>query len=172
MPIARLSATKVGINLGFLSISSNWEIDDVQKKASWEMYVELVTRITTAPLHKEEGLLREALTSLYSLFGTTREILKKYGPAIAKPGNPEDITFGHLAVAILNKIVRPVLAKWHPVLTDWEAQKPENKSTTDHEKAWVHNDALRAEINQIREQLIEYADVLAEVAGVARLTGE
>jgi hypothetical protein len=170
MPVAKLSKTKFGINLGFLSIDSEWEIDDLQRKAAWEMYVELATRITTAPLLPGEGLLREALSSLYSLFATTREILKKHGPAIATPGNPDDTTFGHLAVAILNKVIRPVLAKWHPLLKDWEDQRPAGVSMTAHEAAWPDNETLRAELNRIRERLMEYADVLAEVSGVARLT--
>lgn len=170
MAIAKLSKTKFGINLGFLAIDAEWELDEVQKKAAWEMYVELATRITTAPLLPGEGLLREALTSLYSLFGTTREILKKHGPSIAIPGNPDDITFGHLAVAILNKVLRPVLAKWHPLLKDWEDQRAAGVSVTAHEAAWPDNEALRQELNRIRERLMEYADVLAEVSGVARLT--
>ena len=38
------------------------------------MYIELVTRIAVIELRPEEGLLREALSSLYSLFDTTRKI--------------------------------------------------------------------------------------------------
>ncbi|MEZ4776831.1 MAG: hypothetical protein R3D00_26890 [Bacteroidia bacterium] len=170
MTLVKLSKTKFGINLGFLSIDSEWEIDETQKNASWEMYVELITRISTAPLEPGEGLLREALSSLYSLFGTTREILRKYGPPIATPGNPDDITFGHLAVAILNKVLRPVLAKWHPQLKDWEDHRPKDLSVTAHEAAWPQNEALRSEINKIRGRLMEYANVLAEVSGVAKLT--
>jgi hypothetical protein len=168
MATARLSQSKISVNLGFLSIDTTWQVDELQKKAAWEMYVELVTRITTAPLKSEEGLLREALSSLYSLFGTTREILKKYGPEIASPANPKDTTFGHLAVAILNKVLRPLLAKWHPRLTDWEARKTLGQSTTEHELAWEHNAALRADIQLVQARLLEYADVLAEVSGVAK----
>ncbi len=76
MAIAKLSSTKFKVNLGFLAVETNWEIDEIQKKAAWEMYVELATRITTAELQKGEGLLREALNSLYSIFATTRGILK------------------------------------------------------------------------------------------------
>ncbi|MEM7656337.1 MAG: hypothetical protein AAF399_09435 [Bacteroidota bacterium] len=170
MGIARLSNTKFSVNLGFLKVDTTWEIDELQKKAAWEMYVELATRITTAPLQEHEGLLREALTSYYSMFETTRKILKTYGPELATPASPKDTTFGHLAVAILNQVLRPLLAKWHPLLTDWEARRPQNQSTTEHELAWEHNVALRTEINEVRERLMEYADVLAAVSGVAKLT--
>jgi hypothetical protein len=62
-------------------IGGGWEPDESEIKAAWELYVELVTRISIVELQPEQGLLREALSSLYSLFGTTREILRKYGPA-------------------------------------------------------------------------------------------
>lgn len=77
MAIAKLSSNKFKVNLGFLSIESTWEIAEIQKQAAWEMYVELATRITTSELQNREGLLREALTSLYSIFATTRGILRK-----------------------------------------------------------------------------------------------
>jgi len=59
------------------------------------MYVELVTRISVAELRHGEGLLHEALSSLYSLFDTTREILREYGPSIARPKGKDNISFGY-----------------------------------------------------------------------------
>lgn len=169
MTIAKLSETKFKVNLGFLELETTWEIDEPQQNAAWEMYVELATRITTAELKENEGLLREALNSLHSLFGITRELLKKYGPQIATAANPDDTTFGHLAVNILNRILRPVLAKWHPELLDWEQRKPVKKTTIEHEAEWELNGDLRNELNTIRIQLIEYANVLGTVSGVANL---
>lgn len=169
MSYTRLSSTKLKVNLGFLSIESNWEIDEIQRKAAWEMYVELVTRITTFELKDGEGILREALNSLHSIFGTSREILKRYGPAIATPSNPKDTTFGHLVIAILNKIIRPILTKWHPLLLDWEQTHPNKDRLTDHENKWPHNKELREELNLVRVQLTEYANVLGEVSGVSNL---
>ncbi|RPH30305.1 MAG: hypothetical protein EHM93_16000 [Bacteroidales bacterium] len=169
MSIAKLTETKFKINLGFLELESTWEIDEIQKKASWEMYVELATRITTAELKENEGLLRETLSSLYPLFGITRELLKRYGPHIATPTNPNDTTFGHLAVNILNKIIRPVLAKWHPLLLDWEQRKPIEKTVTQHESEWTQNENLRNELNRIRKILIEYANILGAVSEVPNL---
>ena len=169
MAIAKLSETKFKINLGFLELETTWEIDELQKNAAWEMYVELATRITTAKLNENDGLLREALTSLNSLFATTRELLKRCGPYIATPANPDDTTLGHLAVNILNRVLRPVLAKWHPILLDWEQQKLVNKTTKQHESEWEYNEELRGILNEVREQLIEYANLLGTVSGVANL---
>ncbi len=110
------------------------------------------------------------MTSLYSLFGTTREVLRKYGPAIAKaPGKSTDPTFGHLAVALLNKVIRPLLAKWHPMLKDYEDLRPQGVSVTEHERKWSKAAELRKNLNDTRLQIVEYANVLAEVAEVSPL---
>ena len=109
--MANLDGVEVGLHLGIFEVKGKWKPDEGQKKAAWEMYVELVTRISVAELHEDEGLLREALSSLYSLFITTRTILRQYGPSVAKPHDGSDLSFGFLAVAILNGVLRPVLAK-------------------------------------------------------------
>src|SRR5438876_4543781 len=57
---------------------------DVERRAAWKLYVELNTRIATQPLRPSEGLLREALSSLYAIFGITRDILKEAGPGVAR----------------------------------------------------------------------------------------
>jgi hypothetical protein len=60
------------------------------------MYVELITRISVVELKPGEGLLREALSSLYTLFDTTRMILRKYGPSVAQPKGKDKLSFGYL----------------------------------------------------------------------------
>lgn len=117
-------------------VAGTWEPDEDERRAAWEMYVELVTRISVVELRPDEGLLREALSSLYSVFDTTRKILRQYGPGIAQPKGQGSLSFGYLAVAILNGVLRPVLAQWHPLLLDYEATRPEGVSTTQHEQAW------------------------------------
>ncbi|PAZ15404.1 hypothetical protein CLM62_13375 [Streptomyces sp. SA15] len=39
-----------------------------------------------------EGFLREALSSLYTFFTTTREILRRYGPDVAPPLAPGHVS--------------------------------------------------------------------------------
>jgi len=73
---------KVSVSLPFGIGSAEWEADPTERRAAWSLYVELVTRVAVQPLETDQGLLREALTSLYSLFGTTREILKDAGPDV------------------------------------------------------------------------------------------
>src|ERR671939_642463 len=113
MPLKQL---KVKIGIPYIGdVEGTWEPDESERRAAWEMYVELVTRISVVELQPGEGVLGEALSSLYTLFGSTRDILRKYGPSVAEPKGKGNLSFGYLAVAILNGALRPVLAKWHPL---------------------------------------------------------
>jgi hypothetical protein len=166
---AKLSKVKVSLNLPFIGkVEGTWEADVRQQEAAWEMYVELVTRISIIRLKPEEGLLREALSSLHSLFGSTREILRRHGAAVAKP-HKGDMSFGYLSIAILNTVLRPLLARWHPELARYEGQRPESTSLVDHERAWEYSAELREAVEGARQVLLEYADYLAAVAGVPSL---
>ncbi|HXY86856.1 MAG TPA: hypothetical protein VEG44_00285 [Candidatus Acidoferrales bacterium] len=163
---------KVGLNLGILTIQGEWVPDKEEQMAAWEMYVELVTRISVAELKEDEGLLREALSSLYTLFGTTRQILRQHGPSVAQPKDKSELSFGYLAVAILNRELRPVLAKWHPLLCDYENAKPEGVSQLEHERKWEQAQELRKILNETRLVLVDYANLLAEAAKVPSLIVE
>jgi hypothetical protein len=168
--MVKLTGVKVNLNLPYIvGVEGTWEPDESERKAAWEMYVELITRISVAELKSDEGLLREALSSLHTLFGTTRAILRKYGPSIAQPKGEGDLSFGYLAVAILNVVLRPVLAKWHPLLLDYESTRSASDSPLDHEREWEQHDELRQVLNDVRTNLIEYTNLLAEVAEVPLL---
>jgi hypothetical protein len=168
MPISK--EIKVKIKLPFIGeIEGCWQPDENDEKAAWELYVELITRISIVELKPNEGLLREALSSLYSVFATTREILKKYGASIARFKDESPISFGYLAIAVINTVLRPVLAKWHPLLLDYESKKTKDISQVEHENLWDRNQELRTELNQVRHILVEYAKILAEVAKVPLL---
>ncbi len=133
------------------------------------MYVELITRISIEELQVNEGLLRETLSSRYSLFNTTRGILRKYGPVVAQSHGEGTISFGYLAVAILNTVLRPTLSAWHPLLLDYESTKEREASPLEHERHWDKSVELRNDLNNVRNILTSYANVLAEVAGVPSL---
>ena len=161
----------VKLNLRVLEISGTWEPNDAERRAAWEVYVELVTRVSAVPLRADEGLLREALTSMYSLFATTRDVLRRHGPEVAEPKRNGQYNFGYLAVAMLNFGVRPLLARWHPALEDWENQRPADRSRRDHERLWSQSDEFRAALTDTRRILTAYADLLAGACGVPNLLG-
>jgi hypothetical protein len=153
---------KVSVSLPFGIGSAEWEADKTERRAAWSLYVELVTRIAVEPLAEEEGLLREALNSLYSLFGTTREILKEAGPDVGASHS----SVGGIAIAVLNRGLRPFLAKWHPRLQVWESKRPVDVSPAEHEQKWSDTLELRKELEVLRGNLYQYSLALADIAGI------
>ncbi|MBD2243309.1 hypothetical protein [Nostoc sp. FACHB-888] len=158
----RVSLETVSVSLPFGIGSMSWKVDTTQKKAAWSLYVELVTRIAVQPLEVDQGLVREAMNSLYSLFGTTREVLKAAGPDV---GASRD-SVGGIAIAVLNNGLRPFLPKWHPLLQAWEARRPVGVSPKEHEQSWSEEPKLRSELEALRGGLEDYAKALAVIAGV------
>lgn len=153
---------KVSVSFPFGLGSAEWEADSTQRRAAWALYVELVTRVAVQELANDAGLLREAMNSQYTLFGTTREILREAGPNV---GASRD-SVGGLAISVLNQGLRPFLTKWHPRLQIWEAQRPNEKSPKEHEQAWSEEPVLRLELTTLKGELEVYAQALAKVAGV------
>jgi hypothetical protein len=154
--------THITVSLPFGIGSASWEADPTERNAAWELYVELVTRVAVQSLNPQEGLVREAMNSLYSLFGSTREILRKAGPNV---GASHD-SVGGIAIAVLNNGLRPFLSKWHPLLLEWEEQKAVGVSPQAHEKAWDKELIARGELDALRQDLEQYSNALAEIAGV------
>ncbi len=167
--MAILKDIKVDLKLGIFNIQGTWSADASEQKAAWELYVELITRIAVVKLKPNEGMLREALNSLQSLFPTTREILRKHGFKIASAKKKNGISLGFIAVAILNKIIRPLLAKWHPLLHDYEHQRKKRISALKHEQKWKRQKELRNEINKARKILVKYANILEQVIKIPSL---
>lgn len=164
----RPKEVEIGLDLKFFSIKGTWDPNDAERRAAWELYVELITRISVVPL--QNGIVREALTSLHSLFAATREILRRYGPDVAEPKRDGEYNFGYLAVAMLNFVLRPLLSYWHPALQSWEAQRASEVSLGEHEAAWEQISKLREDVESTRQDLLKYATVLATACGVPELS--
>ena len=134
----------LSINAGFLNATISFK--DADRAAAWDMYIELLTRVTTQYLEPGHGDEKAALTSFYSIFGLTREIIKKNGP--------ECINFAKIAIVILNQIIRPFTAKWHKLSLanafDDEAQC----------------EIFRQEMGQLQLTLRKYTSILADIANV------
>ena len=159
----------VELNLGVLKISTKWNPTQEERKAAWELYVELVTRISVAPLGKDEGSDREALSSLYELFQSTRKVLKSYGPDIAIGNQNAKTTVAYIAIGFLNCGLRPFLSKWHISLEEHEKSYKPGTSTVLHDKSWSSHDLFRKELEELRPELAQYANCLADGAGVPRI---
>ncbi len=140
--------TSLKITPPFLEME--WSPSEPDKDAAWALYIELLTRITTQPLSDTDGDEKVALDSVYSLFPTTREIIKEYGRGC--------IEFTKLAVVVLNQVVRPFTAKWHRISLNDGFSDPDTTAL------------FRAELQQLQRTLVTYAGMLAEMAGVENLT--
>lgn len=142
------SMTSLKINAPFLEME--WKPSDYDKNAAWELYIELLTRITTQHLPPEYGDEETALKSIYSLFGLTREVIKRQGRHC--------IDFTKIAIVILNQVVRPFTAKWHKLSIE--------KAFDDIEQCKV----FRKELAALQTILRTYTKMLANMAGVEDLT--
>ncbi len=86
--------------------SKEWNPTAADKSAAWQLYTEVRSRITTQPLAYRDGDEETALTSIYNIFGLTREAIKKHEGCAH---------FATLAINVLNVHIRPFTAKWHKV---------------------------------------------------------
>ena len=132
------------------------------RRVAWKIFIETLTRVTTQPLGLEDGSLRDALTSLYSLFGATRDLLKNMPPS--KPTSK--ITVEMLAIKMLNEELRPFLSKWHIQLKKFESANP-----TAPESEWPQNVDCRKELEILRKRLIKYTTAFGELADVRNVAG-
>jgi hypothetical protein len=130
------------------------------RKVAWKIFIEIMTRVATQPLGPQEGLLREAFSSLYSIFLSIRELLKTTEPARPTAGPTVEM----FAFRMLNKEIRPFLAKWHPELKRFEQTTPPQPET-----AWEHNNICRGELRQLQDRLVEYGHAFGKLADVKRL---
>jgi hypothetical protein len=142
------SMTSLKIKAPFLE--ANWQPKDEDKDAAWELYIELLTRITTQPLPKEHGDEATALESVHKLFELTRNVIKSHGR--------QCIEFTKIAIVILNQKVRPFTAKWHKLMLEGKFEDTQ------------HTIQFRTELNQLQKALRIYTKMLAEMASVEDLT--
>ena len=138
----------IELSVGFAGVEIR--ITEIARNAAWELYVEMLTRIVTQPLPSRDGDDKTALDSVYSLFPTTREILRRYGPRA--------VEFGKIAIPVLNQQVRPFTARWHRLSLqgafDDDARRRE----------------FRAELKDLQARLRDYNHMLADIAGVEDMT--
>lgn len=136
------------INFGFLE--GEFAPQDPDRAAAWELYVELLTRVTTQYLAPEDGDEKTALDSVHAIFPLTREILRRRGSGCGE--------FAKLAIPVLNQIIRPFTAKWHRLSLAG--------AFGDRERCRE----FRAELSALQPQLRDYTRALSAMAAVEDLT--
>lgn len=140
--------TSLKIKAPFLEME--WNPAEADRDAAWELYIELLTRVTTQGLADSDGDEKTALDSVYSLFPVTRLIIKQQGR--------DCFEFTKLAVVVLNQIIRPFTAKWHRISVRGGFS---NTQTCQQ---------FRDELAELQGFLRKYTQMLADMAGVDDLT--
>lgn len=138
------SMTSLKISAPFLEM--DWAPKDADKDAAWELYIELLTRISTQPLPRKHGDEAMALNSIYSLFATTRDVIKRHGRQCSE--------FTKIAVVILNQKIRPFTAKWNKNSSAGEFSQP------------AQCEEFRKELEELRRTLAIYTQMLGQMSGV------
>jgi len=146
--LSKMKIEGLTIKAGFLDI--DFDFSDKDKAAAWDLYVELLTRVSTQPLAPNEGDEATALGSLFQLFDISRDIMKKYGRS--------SIEFTKIAVVVLNHVIRPFTAKWQDLILSGAFSDPQNIAL------------FRSELIDIQQNMKTYTQMLAEMAGVEDIT--
>jgi len=136
------------INAKFLELELKFE--EADKKAAWELYIELITRTTTQHLPVEHGIEITALESVHKIFDLTRVIIKENGRKCFE--------FTKIAIVVLNQVIRPFTAKWH---------KLSSEGAFDDKKQC---EKFRKELASLQVDLRKYTQMLSDMAGVEDLT--
>jgi hypothetical protein len=162
MAMAKLS--KVSVSLPFGIGALEWQPDEVEARAAWMLYIELVTRIAIQPIDPQRSSAREALNSLYKLFDLTRETLKEAGPNVGISPN----SVGGIAIAVLNDGLRPFLSNWHINYSAWAARANPGGATAPNEADWPDRDDFYRGLDSLQAALRKYNDALLQIASTAK----
>jgi hypothetical protein len=155
-----------GIPLPKIAFKGKITPDDTERNFAWTIYVELATRIALVGLGQDEGSLREALSSYYAAFTAIRAELLKAGPLIGRRARGDQLPIAGTVLWMLNGVMRPVLAKWHPRLTRWEESRPPETGAFTHEAMWQDAPELRRDLRLARDQIEPFARMLEALCGV------
>ncbi|WP_415949136.1 TIR domain-containing protein [Streptomyces sp. KLOTTS4A1] len=137
-------------------------VSEAERMAAFDLQIELVSRVGVQQLPVGSGSLREALSSLHSLFPFTRGTLQRYSIGLRLPA-PGSVPA--LADRLLNEILRPFLSEWHPRLLAWEARRAPSTGPVDHERAWDQAPALRSALDELQRPLQDLTSELAAISG-------
>lgn len=146
-----------------------WEPNDAERRAAWEPYAELLTRVSVVPLREDEGLLPEALSARTPSSPPHGRYCANAAPRLPSPRRTVNKTSATWPLRCSNYGIRPLLAHRHPALEDWECRRPADRSRGAHENAWTRAGGLRSALEEARTLLTAYPDLLASACGVPNL---
>lgn len=111
--------------------------------AAHQFLTELRTRISTQPLAYQHGVEARALESMWEVFTHARDAIKK---------NPGCEKFARRTTHVLNRVIRPLTAKWHRALVEGRLDGRDGA------------DEFRGELRAVQEKLHKFARALHQMA--------
>ena len=139
-----------GLKIKAPFLEMEWHPQEADRKAAWELYTELLTRITAETVNPDYADEEAALQSIYSIFPLTRDIIRRHGR--------ECFEFTKIAVLILNQVIRPFTSKWHKLQLAGALHNMANCKS------------FREELAVLQTKLRNYTKMLSDMAGVEDLT--
>ena len=138
------------LKISTVFLEMKWSPKDPDRDAAWELYAELLTRVTTQTLYAGQGEEQAALQSVYTIFPITRDIMRRHGRQATE--------FTKIAVVVLNQVIRPFTSKWH------------DRSRADAFESPDLCREFREDLARLQPKLIAYSHMLSDMAGVEDLT--
>lgn len=158
------------INLGFIQVGG--ELTDDDRQCAWELYTEIVTRLSVYGKigfikSIEEGfsgeIYSESMESMFAFFRECRGIMKKF--PVGKLENVNQYHLGIFIHEILNKILRPFLEKWQGNYRHWyekERVNHTNLTPFDIQVLFPDRDKMLSEWSDLRFTMKAIAERLAK----------
>ena len=121
MPV--FSKGSFSVNLGIVSIGG--ELSEEDRQCAWELYCELVSRVSLMGKEDKRGELvftgeiyDQSLDSLYGFFREARALMRRYPVGRVAAGGAQD-HLGFFIAALLEVVIRPFLEKWQASYRHW-----------------------------------------------------
>ena len=152
-PFKRVDSQSLAVRLSFpgtASVSWTATFKNADKLVAWELYIEMATTVVTQPLGDTSGDEQSALDSLYSIFATTREVLRRHGPSANE--------CSRVSITMLNQAIRPFTAKWHSESLSGAFAEDSKRQQ------------FRTELAELQDHLQNYIEQLRKIAGVTAVT--
>lgn len=164
--IRNFKPSECSVSIPGFEIKGTLQYFSRDQEVAWKMYIELATRVSGNELEPNTGLIRETMNSLYTVFGIMREILKNSGLELTRvPAKGVNYTVASLLLDVMNKHLRPFLAKWHPLLLAQEKKFPADDSQTKKEESWGDPGMqCREDLKKLQIGIREYVETLKKIS--------
>jgi hypothetical protein len=135
--------------------------DAAQRKAAWQIFFNIVSRIAIRRMEDHEGDDGAALGSLKALFDESRKIVcdLDYEPMKGRD-SVEAFT-----LEMLNSVLAPFLTKWHPKWDSWKNEQVRINAPLESAR-WPEHGGFRTSLKDLQSMMRTRAKAFAMLAEV------